>query len=77
MDFLFGLIIIVGGAILKRYALPAIIGTIILSAVVGGICTFSGGQFWQAAKYTVEVCAGLGALALVATIFSAISGGFR
>jgi hypothetical protein len=76
MDYFFGLIVILGGAILKRYAILAIIGTLVLSAVVGGICTLSGGHFGEAAKYTIELCAGLGVLTLVVTIFSAINRGF-
>jgi hypothetical protein len=77
MGILIGLIVLVVGEILKRYAIPAIIGSVVLCAVVGGISTLSGGQFWEAAKYTAEACLGISFLAIVITTFSALSGGFR
>jgi hypothetical protein len=77
MGYLIGLIILVVGEILKRYALPAILATVVLTVVVGAISAASGGQFLIAAKYTLEVCLGLGVLAVVVTTFAALSNGFR
>jgi hypothetical protein len=76
MEFAIRLFISVAGAVCRRYLLPFILVTIVLTLGAGGIAALSGGAFMLGAKYALEACLGIGGLAAIVTAISAIKNGF-
>jgi hypothetical protein len=73
MEYLIGLIFLVVREIFRRYFVWFIIGTIVLTLVVGAIAVAAGGAFWMAAKFTLIGCLAIGLIAGIIATMSAFS----
>lgn len=60
------LMFVVGGAILKKLAIPAVIALVVLAGVAGAVAAASGGDFWTAVQVTLKWGSLVAVVALVA-----------
>lgn len=71
-----GLIFIVGVEIIKKFAIPVVIGLVVLAAVAGAVSAASGGDFWTAVQVTLKWGAIASVVALVLGSVIAVGNGW-